>query len=154
MATFKKTTGSRQTSRRAIVSDAVVSGSNTTFTLDQPANSIITDVIFRVMDPITLATGSTQDVGLKVGSTDGGAEYVTAATDAIIDAGDALTVAEGFTLQYSVTGQYNTAAVTDATGVLSNDEKLVYVAITNPASDTVDAAGKLAVEVVFREFGN
>ena len=44
--------------------------------------------------------------------------------------------------------------MTDADGVLSNDEGTIYVEITNPASDEVVKAGKLAVEVVFRIFGN
>lgn len=148
------TPGSIVSSRKVIVNDFVVSGTNTKFTIQQPANSIITDVIFRVLDEVELDTGSTEDVGLKVGTADGGAQIVSADTDALLDATDGLTVKEGFALQYSVTGQYNTAATTGAAGALSNDEATIYVEITNPASDTVVKAGKLAVEVVFRIFGN
>ena len=148
------TPGSIVSSRKVIVSDVVAAGANTKFTIEQPANSIVTDVIFRVLEEVELKAASTQDVGLKVGTTDGGDELVTADTDALLDATDGLTVKAGFALQYAVTGQYNSPAETDAAGVLSNDEGTVYVEITNPASDEVVKAGKLAVEVVFRIFGN
>ena len=155
MATIRHATpGSISTSRKVIVNDFVVSGTNTKFTIQQPANSILTDVIFRILEDVTLATSSTQDVGLKVGTTDGGADLVSANTLALLDASDALTVSAGFALQYSITGQYNSAGATDGTPALSNDEKTIYVEITNPASDTVDAAGKLAVEAVFRVLGS
>lgn len=84
MATFRHATpGAILASKRYLVGDAVTSDGNTKFTITQPANSTVHNLIVRCTKAITIDTSGS--VTVKLGTDDGGSQ--AAADNAIISSG-------------------------------------------------------------------
>ena len=65
MATFRYGSGAVTAAKVVTVKDAVVNGSNTAFTVDQPANTCLTGVFVKVTGAVDLDSNGT--IGLGIG---------------------------------------------------------------------------------------
>jgi hypothetical protein len=134
-------------SRRVIVSDALVSNTETITEITQPANSVIDGVFFRVLETMTI--DSADDIGIEVGTSSSGAEVVATIADGILDGGTSVPAGTIYSLTvlpavgYEVTGE----ETPDAS--VSTDERTIYCTMIAP-NQTVSAAGKIEWNIAFR----
>jgi len=141
------TSGSMVSSRRVIVSDALVSNTETITEITQPANSVIDGVFFRVLETMTI--DSADDIGIEVGTSSSGAEVVATIADGILDGGTSVPAGTIYSLTvlpavgYEVTGE----ETPDAS--VSTDERTIYCTMIAP-NQTVSAAGKIEWNIAFR----
>jgi len=152
MATFKYGQGSVVSGTNIIISDAITSSSNTDFEIIQPANTIVEDVIIRVIDTITITSG---DIGLIMGySSDHTGTEAVNAPDGLLDQGTELPAgtvikassAAGFDLGFAT----GSATSESAKGDFKSENTTLYGRIS--ATTAASAQGKLEVCVLFRHF--
>tara|TARA_R100001510_G_scaffold6222_1_gene4929 strand:+ start:328 stop:798 length:471 start_codon:yes stop_codon:yes gene_type:complete len=153
MATFKYGQGSVVSGTNIIISDAITSSGNTDFEIIQPANTIVEDVVIRVIDTITITQG---DIGFIMGysSDHTGSEAVNGGTDGLLDDGTQLPAgtvfkassATGFELGFA-TGDTTSES---AKGDFKSENTTLYGRIN--CTTAASAQGKLEVCVLFRHF--
>ena len=148
MPTFRHAVpGSIVSSKRVIVSDALVSNAETITEITQPANSVIDGVFFRVIETMTIGSGD--NIGVEVGTASSEAQVVDTIADGILDGGTSVPAGTIYSLTvlpgagYEVTGE----AAPDAS--VNNDERTIFCTMIAP-NQTVSAAGKIEWNIAFR----
>ena len=150
MATFRHATpGSIVSSRRVIVSDALVSGEETIAEIIQPANSVIDGVFFRVLETMTI--GSSYNIGLEVGTTSSGAEVVSTEADGILDGSTSVPAGTAYSLTVLPAAGFEAIGEASPDASVTTDERTIFCTMIAP-SQTVSAAGKIEWTVSFRIF--
>ena len=84
MATYKYTSGAVTASKRVVVKDAFVQNAEVVIEVDQPAGTILRDVLVRFIGGVTL--GSAGDIGWELGVATSGATLGTN-VDGFLDGG-------------------------------------------------------------------
>jgi hypothetical protein len=75
MATYKYGSGAVTASKRVVVKDAFVQNSEVVAEVDQPAGTILSDVIVRFIGGVTL--GGAGDIGYEIGTASSGNQLGT-----------------------------------------------------------------------------
>jgi hypothetical protein len=87
MATYKHGSGAVTASKRVVVKTAFVQAAEVVAEVDQPAGTILSDVIVRFIGGVTL--GSAGDIGYEIGTASSGAQLGTN-VDGFLDGGTAI----------------------------------------------------------------
>ncbi len=161
MATFKSLQGSITSATCIVIDDAITSSGNTDFSVDQPANTIVEDVIIRVVEAPTISSG---DIGILMGynSDHTGTDVVDGGTDGLLDEGTTIPANTVYKLANTtdvtfVGGSTDGFATGDAASETANasyatEAKTLFGRIS--ASTAASAAGKFEIHVVYRHFHN
>ena len=145
MATFKHALpGSVTASKRVIVSDALTSSSTTKFTMTQPAESIIDEIIVRALDTFTITSGN---CGVTVGTTDGGTEIHTGSATNLINGSTSFAAGGTQTFAPAAAYKYNVA-----TSSVTTDERAIHFTVTTSTAVAASGNGKMEFTVVYRIF--
>ena len=129
--------------------DAVVKATagTTEVEFSQPDNSIITSIDIVCTSAPTL-TGA-GDIGYKVGTATGGAQLVTASTDAILDGGTTVPAGAGYNLTLINTTGTSTKTVSPAANV-SGAARNIFLQITNTVN--ASASGNFRFIINIQQF--
>tara|TARA_R110002012_G_C11209113_1_gene560957 strand:- start:41 stop:469 length:429 start_codon:yes stop_codon:yes gene_type:complete len=141
MATFRHATpGAILASKRYLVKDAVTSDGDTKFTITQPANSTVHNLIVRCTKAITIDTSGS--VTVKLGTAEGGSQ--AAADNAIISSGTTV-------VANKVLVTAGSAAEGDD-GTMVTDERTLHVTINADQTLSAGGQGDLEIAVTYRIF--
>ena len=149
MATFRYGSGAGTAAKVVTVKDAVVNGSDTKFTVDQPANTCLTGVFVKVTGAVDLDSNGTIGLGIgdAVTETDvfNDADLFLGSGGQEIPVGTVYNVAASSLVQAAA---QNTPAITK--GFTSTARKL-HAFIANP-SVAVSKAGTFEIHFQFTHF--
>ncbi len=101
MATFRYGSGAVTAAKVVTVKDAVVNGSDTQFTVDQPANTCLTGVFVKVTGAVDLDSNST--VGFGIGDAVGEVDIFTD-PNLFLDSGQEIPVGTIYQITPTTTG--------------------------------------------------
>ena len=139
--------GSIVTSKKVVVSNALVQDTETITEITQPANSVIDGVFFRVLDTMTI--GSADNIGIEVGTTSSGAEVVATIADGILDGGTSVPAGTIYKLTVLPAAGYEVTGEESPDASVNNDERTIFCTMIAP-NQTVSAAGKIEWNIAFR----
>ena len=157
MATFRYGSGAVTAAKVVTVKDAVVNGSDTKFTVDQPGNTCLTGVFVKVTGAVDLDSNAT--IGLGIG--DGAGESDIFADDNLfINAGQEIPVGTIYQITPTTTGvvagQMVEQAAQSAPAVpkaFTSTARKLHALIDNP-SVAVSKAGTFEVHFQFTHFAD
>ncbi len=115
MATYKYGSGAVTAAKRVVVKDAFVQASEVVIEVDQPAGTILSDVICRFIGNVTI--GSADDVGFEIGTVTSG-DQICKNVDGFLDGGTAIAANSVFFL---LKGKDGANSVTATSAETSND---------------------------------
>tara|TARA_R100001079_G_scaffold61649_1_gene31721 strand:+ start:62 stop:517 length:456 start_codon:yes stop_codon:yes gene_type:complete len=141
------TPGSIVSSKRVIVSDALVQDTETITEITQPANSIIDGVFFRVIETMTIGSGD--NIGIEVGTSSSGAQVVATIADGILDGGTSVPAGTIYSLTVLPAAGYEITGEESPDASVNTDERTIYCTMIAP-NQTVSAAGKIEWNIAFR----
>ena len=148
MATFRHATpGSIVSSKRLIVSDAITGSGTTSFTIEQPANSVVDAVFVRVIDTITIDSGN---VGVKVGTAAAGVQVVANDADSLIASGTSLPAGTVYSLAVVAAVKHQAIAQSGPSASVTTEARDLHFTVT--ASSAVTVNGKIEFSIAYRIF--
>lgn len=151
MATYKHGSGAVTASKRVVVKDAFVQNAEVVAEVDQPAGTILSDVILRFIGGVTL--GSADDIGYEIGTSSSGSQLGTN-VDGLLDGGTAIAANTVYYLKGG-TGAAGWAADSNqdhtsgaaATGYTDTDRTLYFTTIC--ADQTVTGDNEIEINFIF-----
>ena len=151
MATYKYTSGAVTASKRVVVKDAFVQNAEVVIEVDQPAGTILRDVLVRFIGNVTL--GSADDIGWELGVATSGATLGTN-VDGFLDGGTIIAANSVYDLRSgSGAGTFLSDTVNDHTaGVAAigyTDTQRTLFLTTICADQTVTGDNEIEVNFVF-----
>ena len=151
MPTYRYTSGAVTAAKRVVVKDCCVQASETVIEVDQPAGTILRDVLVRFIGAVTL--GSADNIGWELGVATSGATLGTN-VDGFLDGGTAIAANSVYDLRSgSGTGTFLSDTVNDHTagvaaiGYTDTQRTLFLTIIT--ADQTVTGDNEVEVNFVF-----
>ena len=151
MATYKHGSGAVTASKRVVVKTAFVQNAEVVAEVDQPAGTILSDVIVRFIGGVTL--GSAGDIGYEIGTASSGAQLGTN-VDGFLDGGTAIAAN---TVYYMKGGSGAAGWASDSTqdhtsgaaaaGYTDTDRTLFFTTIC--ANQTVTGDNEIELNFVF-----
>ena len=151
MATYKYTSGAVTASKRVVVKDAFVQNAEVVIEVDQPAGTILRDVLVRFIGGVTL--GSAGDIGWELGVATSGATLGTN-VDGFLDGGTVIAANSVYDLRSGTdAGTFLSDTVSDHTaGVAAigyTDTQRTLFLTTICANQTVTGDNEIEVNFVF-----
>lgn len=144
MATYSWNKGSNTVSRSVIINDAFEDSVDVVADLQQPANSIISKILVRIVEA-PASTGNA-DWGYKVGTASDDDQFAIDA-DGFDAAGTG--PAANTLVTATLTDVYSTAAAGAAANGFTADERTLKCACTCSDPTSVDTAGKVEFTIFF-----
>jgi len=144
MATYRFNKGSNTVSRSVIIDDAFEDSVDVVADLDQPANSIISKILVRIVDA-PASTGNA-DWGYKVGTASDDDQFAIDA-DGFDD--DGTGPAANTIVTATLTDIYSTAGGGAAANGFTAEERVLKCACTCSDPTSVDTAGKVEFTIFF-----
>ena len=151
MATYKHGSGAVTASKRVVVKTAFVQNAEVVAEVDQPAGTILSDVIVRFIGGVTL--GSADDIGYEIGTASSGAQLGTNA-DGFLDGGTAIAANTVYYLKggsgaagWTSDSTQNSTSGAAATGYTDTDRTLFFTTIC--ANQTVTGDNEIELNFVF-----
>ena len=151
MPTYKYTSGAVTASKRVVVKGCCVQATETVIEVDQPAGTILRDVLVRFIGNVTL--GSADDIGWELGVATSGATLGTN-VDGFLDGGTAIAANSVYDLRSGAnTGTFLSDTVNDHTagaaaiGYTDTQRALFLTIIT--ADQTVTGDNEVEVNFIF-----
>ena len=157
MATFTHGSGVVLSSKRVTIKDAVVNGSDTQFTVDQPKNSTLDSVFIKVTGAVDLDSNAT--IGFAIGDA-AGENDIFADDNLFLNAGQEIPVGTVYKINSSTTGAaagalYEAAAQSSRSvpQAFSSSARKLHAFIDNP-SVAVSDAGTFEIHFQFAHFAD
>ena len=151
MATYKHTSGAVTASKRVVIKGAFVQNAEVVAEVDQPAGTILSDVIVRFIGGVTL--GGAGDIGYEIGTASSGSQLGTN-VDGFLDGGTAIAANTVYYLKggsgaagWAADSAQNTTSGAAATGYADEARKLYFTTIC--ANQTVTGDNELEVNFIF-----
>tara|TARA_R110002073_G_scaffold334172_1_gene523111 strand:+ start:1599 stop:2078 length:480 start_codon:yes stop_codon:yes gene_type:complete len=155
MATYKHGSGAVTAAKRVVVKDAFVQGSEVVIEVDQPAGTILNDVICRFIGNVGL--GGSGDIGFEIGTSSSG-NQIAKNVDGFLDAGTAIAANSVYFLLRGNSGANSvTADAADTTndhtsgaaagGYTDSDRTIFFTTIC--ANETVSGDNEIELNFVF-----
>ena len=151
MATYKYTSGAVTASKRVVIKDAFVQNAEVVAEVDQPAGTILSDVIVRFIGGVTL--GSAGDIGYEIGTASSGSQLGTN-VDGFLDGGTAIAANTVYYLKggsgaagWAADSTQDGTSGAAATGYTDEARKLYFTTIC--ANQTVTGDNELEVNFIF-----
>jgi hypothetical protein len=151
MATYKYGSGAVTASKRVVVKDAFVQNSEVVAEVDQPAGTILSDVIVRFIGGVTL--GGAGDIGYEIGTASSGNQLGTN-VDGFLDGGTAIAANTVYYLKggsgaagWASDSTQNAASPAAATGYTDSARTLFFTTIC--ADQTVTGDNEIEINFIF-----
>lgn len=151
MATYKHGSGAVTASKRVVVKTAFVQASEVVAEVDQPAGTILSDVIVRFIGGVTL--GSAGDIGYEIGTASSGLQLGTN-VDGFLDGGTAIAANTVYYLKggsgaagWASDSTQNGTSGAAAEGYTDTDRTLFFTTIC--ADQTVTGDNEIELNFVF-----
>ena len=155
MATYKYGSGAVTAARRVVVKDAFVQGSEVVIEVQQPAGTILNDVICRFIGDVTI--GGSGDIGFEIG-TDSSGNQIAKNADGFLDGGTAIPANAVYFLLRGLEGANSltadSAATTNdlsgpvaASGYTDSDRTIFFTTLC--ANETVSGDNEIELNFLF-----
>ena len=150
MATYRHaTSGSGIHCRRLIVTDALTSSDDTTFEIQQPANSIVDAVFVRVLDDLEIASGN---IGVKVGTQAGGDQVVAADTDNLLASGTDIPAGTVYSLSVDAGVKFQAIANGSPSASVTTEVRDLHFTLSSSTDVASGGNGRIEFSVAYRIF--